>query len=169
VNIFKLINLLSLSIALMCCVCCDNVHKDAAVCQLVALYWNIAGYTALGTINVHICACTCLVVFLMLYHQWTFMNNFKKIHKNFDVHESVHRVTIMKVTNKMQLYRLIYFSSQLYKFRAMFSSIIRSNRLYLQYLVVFTQVAAGWCLGWIEFIQCIQDTSREQTGWILPK
>jgi hypothetical protein len=27
-----------------------------------------------------------------------------------DLHESVHRDTIMKVTNKMQLYRLIYFS-----------------------------------------------------------
>jgi len=28
---------------------------------------------------------------------------------NLDVHESAHRDTIMKVTNKMQLYRLIYF------------------------------------------------------------
>jgi len=28
----------------------------------------------------------------------------------FDVHESVHRDIIMKVTNKMQLYRLIYYS-----------------------------------------------------------
>ena len=37
--------------------------------------------------------------------------------------------------------------SQLYMFRAMFSPIIRSTRLYLQYLVVFSQVAAGWCLG----------------------
>jgi hypothetical protein len=36
--------------------------------------------------------------------------------------------------------------SQLYMFRAMSSSIIRSTWLYLQYLVVFTQVAAGWCL-----------------------
>jgi len=27
-----------------------------------------------------------------------------------DVHESVHRDAIMKVTNKMQLYRLIYYS-----------------------------------------------------------
>ena len=27
-----------------------------------------------------------------------------------DVHESVHRDMIMKVTNKMQLYRLIYYS-----------------------------------------------------------
>jgi len=29
----------------------------------------------------------------------------------------------------------------------MFSPIIRSTWLYLQYLVVFTQVVAGWCLG----------------------
>jgi len=28
----------------------------------------------------------------------------------FDVHESVHRNIIMKATNKMQLYRLIYYS-----------------------------------------------------------
>jgi len=27
----------------------------------------------------------------------------------FDVHESMHRDTTMKVTNKMQLYRLIYY------------------------------------------------------------
>jgi len=30
-------------------------------------------------------------------------------------------------------------------FRAMFLSINRSTSLYLQYLVVFTQTAAGWC------------------------
>ena len=30
-------------------------------------------------------------------------------------------------------------------FRAMFSPIIRSTWLYLQYLVVYIQVAAGWC------------------------
>jgi len=53
----------------------------------------------------------------------------------------------MKVTNKMQLYRLIYFLCQLYMFRAMFSPIIRSTRLYLHYLVVFTQVVAGNNLG----------------------
>jgi len=34
-------------------------------------------------------------------------------------------------------------------FRTMFSFTIRSTSLYLQYLVVFTQVAAGWCLGWV--------------------
>jgi len=32
-------------------------------------------------------------------------------------------------------------------FQAMFSPIIRSTWLYLQYLVVFAQVAAGWWLG----------------------
>jgi predicted small integral membrane protein len=35
-------------------------------------------------------------------------------------------------------------------FRAMFSPTIRSTLLYLQYLVVFTQVVAGWFLGWVE-------------------
>jgi len=35
-------------------------------------------------------------------------------------------------------------------FRAMFLPVIRSTWLYLQYLVVFTKVAAGWCHGWVE-------------------
>ena len=44
-----------------------------------------------------------------------FESNFNITLRNFthfylDVHESVHRDTIMKVTNKMQLYGLIYFS-----------------------------------------------------------
>jgi hypothetical protein len=37
-------------------------------------------------------------------------NKIKEQIPGFDVHESVHRHTIMKVTNKMQLYRLIYYS-----------------------------------------------------------
>jgi len=41
----------------------------------------------------------------------------------------------------------IIFLCQLYMFQAMFSPIIRSTRLYLQYLVVITQVAVCWCLG----------------------
>jgi len=31
--------------------------------------------------------------------------------RGHDVHEFVHRDTIMKVTNKMQLYKLIYYSN----------------------------------------------------------
>ena len=31
----------------------------------------------------------------------------------------------------------------------MFSLIIRSTWLYLQHLVIFTNVAAGWCRGWV--------------------
>jgi len=52
----------------------------------------------------------------------------------------------MKGTNTLQLYRLIYYS---YMIRAMFLPIIRSTCVYLQYLVVFTQV-----------VQLNQDTSR---------
>jgi hypothetical protein len=85
-------------------------------------------------------------------------------------------------------------------FRAMFSPIIRSTCLYSQYLVVFIQIAVGWCLRWVEIkyvyfnasktpadsnlseyyqilwiqssvlddLKRIQDTSRQQLGWILP-
>ena len=71
-------------------------------------------------------------------------------------------------------------------FRAIFSPITRSTWLYLQYLVVFTQVAAGWCLEWVETELCglwavytchtihivqyqlIRDISRQQLVWTLP-
>jgi hypothetical protein len=43
------------------------------------------------------------------------------------VHESVHRDTTMKVTKKMQLYRLIYSSESALHVWAKFSSIIRSS------------------------------------------
>jgi len=58
----------------------------------------------------------------------------------------------------------IIIPSQLYIFRAMFLSIIRSTWLYLQYLVVFTQVAAGWRYEWVE----TQLISREQPAatWV---
>jgi len=38
-------------------------------------------------------------------------SNYAQVYDDeLDVHHSVHRDTIMKVTNKMQLYRLIYYS-----------------------------------------------------------
>jgi thiol-disulfide isomerase/thioredoxin len=61
-------------------------------------------------------------------------------------------------------------------FRAMFTPIIRSTLLYLQYLVVFIQVAASWCPKCVETelctrltiyivqLQLIRDTSRQQLG-----
>jgi len=42
------------------------------------------------------------------------------------------------------LYRLIYYSKSAVHTSAMFSPIIRSTWLYLQYLVVFTQVSANY-------------------------
>jgi hypothetical protein len=82
----------------------------------------------------------------MTQHDATRTTIYAYVIYTIDVHESVYRDTIMKVTNKMQLYWLTYFIflCQLYMFRAMFSPIIRSTRLYLQHLVVFTQVATGW-------------------------
>jgi len=70
------------------------------------------------------------------------------------VHESVHRDTTIKTTKKMRHTDQFIILSRLYMFRAMFSPIIRSTWLYLQYLVVFIQVAAGWC--------------QQQLGWTLP-
>jgi len=63
----------------------------------------------------------------------------------------VHRDTTMKITNKMHYIDSFIIPSRFYMFRAMFPPITRSTWLHLQYLVVFTQVAA----------------SRQQLGWTL--
>jgi len=49
------------------------------------------------------------------------------------------------MTNKMQLLWFIYLciSNRLYMFLAMYSPIIRSTSLYLQLLVLSTDIAAG--------------------------
>ena len=71
-----------------------------------------------------------------------------EIWNELDVHESAHRDTIMTVTNNMQLYRLIYCSqSALHVSGDVFAHHQVHLTIYLQYLVVFTQDAAGWCLG----------------------
>ena len=56
-------------------------------------------------------------------------------------------------------------------FRATFSPIIRSTWLYLQYLVVFTRVAADWCLGWVETELCglwgVYTASINECSWVI--
>jgi hypothetical protein len=42
----------------------------------------------------------------------------------------------------------LFVPNQLYMFRAMSSPIIRNTWLYLQFLILFTYTAAGWCHGW---------------------
>ena len=108
------------------------------------------------------------------------------IFTRLDVHKSVHRDATMIITNKMHYMNSSIIPIRLYMFRAMFSPIIRSTWLYLQYLVMFTQVAVGWCPEWFETELCrlwgvyrrltiyivqfqlIWDTSRQQLGWTLP-
>jgi len=53
-------------------------------------------------------------------------------------------------------------------FRAMFSPIVRSTWMYLQYLVVFTQVAACWCLQWVG-TACIFNSSKTTENNKKPK
>jgi hypothetical protein len=64
-----------------------------------------------------------------------------------DIHKSVHRDTTMKITKNMHYTDQFIVPSQLYMFPAMFLHIITRTWLFLQYLVVFTQVAAGSNLG----------------------
>jgi hypothetical protein len=79
-----------------------------------------------------------------------------------NVHEYVHRGTTVKIAKKMHYLDKFIIVSRLYMFREMFSLIIKSTLQYLQYLLVFTQVAAGWCPEWFETqFQLIWDNSRQ--------
>jgi hypothetical protein len=51
-------------------------------------------------------------------------------------------------------------------FRAMFLLIIRRTCLYLQHLVVFTQIAAGWCLGRVEIALAVSTHPRHKPAAI---
>jgi len=69
----------------------------------------------------------------------------------------VHRDTIMKITNKMQLYRLIYYSkSAVHVSGDVFA-------LHQEHLTVRTRLTI--CI--VQF-QLIRDTSRQEFGWTLP-
>jgi hypothetical protein len=75
-----------------------------------------------------------------------------------DVHESMHHDTIIKVTNKMQLYRLIYFSlSPLHVSGNVFAH-------HQEYFTVFTVSGSIHPGGVFDEFQLIKDTSRQQPG-----
>ena len=61
----------------------------------------------------------------------------------------------------------LFIPNQLYMFRAMFSPITRSTWLYLQLLILSTDVAAGWCHVWdgTHEFHLVHDTSRQQYRW----
>ena len=68
---------------------------------------------------------------------------------SLNVHVSMHRsMTVNDDQQDATIQVYLFIPGQLYMFRAMFSPIIRSAWLYLQSLVLSTDVAAGWCHGW---------------------
>jgi len=76
--------------------------------------------------------------------------------KDFDDHESVYRDTTMKITNKMHLYKLMYYSkSALHVSRDVFAH-------HQEHLTVFTVngsiQSTGWCLG------CVLNSSMTPAG-----
>jgi hypothetical protein len=75
----------------------------------------------------------------------------------------IHTVLFVKVTNKMQMYRLIYYSkSALHVLGDVFAH-------HQEHLTVFTVSGSVYprCCHVVQF-QLIQDTSRQQLGWTLP-
>jgi len=86
------------------------------------------------------------------------------------VHEPVHRNMVMKVTNKMQLYRLIYYSKP--ALRVSGDVFVHHQ----EHLTVFTasgSIYPSCCrlVSWMSWnckqFQLIHDTSRQQLGWML--
>jgi len=61
-----------------------------------------------------------------------------------------HKRNIVTVHDDQQdatILAYLFIPNELYMFRAMSSPIIRSTWLYLQLLILSTDVAAGWCHG----------------------
>ena len=57
----------------------------------------------------------------------------------------------------------LFIPNQIYVFRAMSSPIIRNTWLYLQFLILSTGIAAGWCIGWAgNAFRLIHDTNQQQ-------
>jgi len=78
----------------------------------------------------------------------------EKVYYKLDVHESVHRDTVMRVTNKIQLYRLIYYSKSALHVSGYVFSHNQEHLTVFTVFLVFTQVAAGWCHGWVATELC---------------
>jgi len=64
----------------------------------------------------------------------------------------------------------LFIPNQLYMFRSKSSPIIRNTWLYLQHLILSTDIAAGWCMDKMELqlqLHLIHDTSQKQYRWTI--
>jgi len=102
-----------------------------------------------------------MLLFRLIYYSWSALHVSGDVFAHHQEHLTVFTVYGNIHPNSCQLVSWMtgnHPRNQLYMFRAMFSPIIKSTWLYLQYLVIFTNVAACWCLGWLEIIQEISST-----------
>ena len=66
---------------------------------------------------------------------------------NTNAHCYVQSTTVNDDLQDGTILAYLFILNQLYMFRAMPSPIIRGTWLYLQLLILFTDIAAGWCHG----------------------
>jgi hypothetical protein len=73
----------------------------------------------------------------------TLSNFFKVLSCKLDIHESVHRDTITKTTNNVELYRLIYYPLSALHFSG---DVFTHHQEHVTvFTVIFTNVTASWC------------------------
>ena len=113
------------------------------------------------TISIHLLFYLCMNTRKIKWmNEWVYRLIYSKsaLHISGDVfaHHQEH-LTVFTVSGSVHpsCCRLLSWMSWNWKFRARFSPIIRRTWLYLQYLVVFTQVAAGSNLGLGEHYQIL--------------
>jgi len=76
-------------------------------------------------------------------------------------------ISIIVIDDKKYATILVYLfiPNQLYMFRAIFSPIIRSTWLYLQILVLSTDIAAGRCHGWDGTLVEVEAVNTVKCSW----
>jgi hypothetical protein len=80
--------------------------------------------------------------------------------RNLDVHESMHRDTIMKVTNKMQLYRLIYFYLSVLHVSG---DVFVHHQEHLTVFTVSSSIHSG-CCRLVSWMSCSSNLSMTPAG-----
>jgi hypothetical protein len=97
--------------------CLYQLHNTSCQCQYW-LYWLPEVHIKLYDNILYVLVCNFYPCFCYK-HRWQGFSVTSSFVFSLDIHESVHRDTIMKVTNRMQLYRLTFWHRSItFKFLA---------------------------------------------------